>query len=79
MCGKNSQIYDVHIPIKCIKSRYSYLHFRFPLKSPGRIFENLLSPTAESSGENYDLLYQNSIRKFGDELEHLAVYIFHSL
>ena len=27
-------------------------------------FENLFPPTAERGGENYDLLYQNSIRKY---------------
>ena len=33
-------------------------------------FENLSPPTAERGGENYDLLYQNSIRKYEDDLEH---------
>ena len=33
-------------------------------------FENLFPPTAERGGENYDLLYQNSIRKYEDDLEH---------
>ena len=34
------------------------------------IFESLLPPTAESGGESFDLLYQNSIRKYEHELEH---------
>ena len=34
------------------------------------LFENLFPPTAEWGGENYDLLYQNSIRKYEDDLEH---------
>ena len=33
-------------------------------------FENLFPPTAERSGGNYDLLYQNSVRKHEDDLEH---------
>ena len=33
-------------------------------------FENLLPPTAERGREIYDLLYQNSIRKYENELEH---------
>ena len=33
-------------------------------------FENLLPTTAERGGENYDLLCQNSIRKYEDDLEH---------
>ena len=33
-------------------------------------FENLFPPTAEKGGENCDLLYQNSVRKYEDDLEH---------
>ena len=33
-------------------------------------FENLFPLTADSSGGNYDLLYQNSVRKYEDGLEH---------
>ena len=35
-------------------------------------FENLFPPTAEKGGGNgyYDLLYQNSVRKYEDDLEH---------
>ena len=46
-----------HVPIP-----HSKLHAEF--------FENLFRPTAERGGENYDLLYQNSIRKYEDDLEH---------
>ena len=43
-------------------------------------FENLCPPTAERGGaerggESYALLYQNSIRKYEDELEHWVIYI----
>ena len=31
--------------------------------------ENLFPPTADRGGENYDLLYQNSIRKYEDDSE----------
>ena len=33
-------------------------------------FKNLFPPTAERGGGNYDLLYQNSVRKYEDDLEH---------
>ena len=33
-------------------------------------FENLFPPTAEKGEGNYDLLYQNSVRKYEDDLEH---------
>ena len=33
-------------------------------------FENLLPPTAERDGGNYDLVYQNSVRKYEDDLGH---------
>ena len=33
-------------------------------------FENNFPPTAERGGGNYDLLYQNSVRKYEDDLEH---------
>ena len=33
-------------------------------------FENLFPPTAERGGGNYDFLYQNSVRKYEDDLEH---------
>ena len=41
--------------------------------------ENLFSSTAERDGRNYDLLYQNSIRKYEDDLEHQVIYILHDL
>ena len=48
------------------------------LKTPGRIFWKSASPKTEGvvegggewGGGNYDLLYQNSIRKYEDDLEH---------
>ena len=32
--------------------------------------ENLFPPTAERSEGNYDLRYQNSVRKYEDDLKH---------
>ena len=39
-------------------------------KLQAEYFENLFPPTVERGRENYDLLYQNSIRKYEDNLEH---------
>ena len=67
MCGKTFYIYGVRIPGKCIESRHSsVLHS----KLHAEFFENLFPATAESGGENYDLLYQNSIKKYVNGLEH---------
>ena len=33
-------------------------------------FENLFRPKAERGGGNYDLFYQNSVKKYEDDLEH---------
>ena len=33
-------------------------------------FGNLFPPAAEKGGKNYDLLYQNSVRKDEDDFEH---------
>ena len=38
-------------------------------------FENLFPQTAKRGGGNYNLLYQNSIRKYEDDLQHL-IFIF---
>ena len=34
-------------------------------------FENVFLPTAERGGKDYDMLYQNSLRKYEDDLEHV--------
>ena len=39
-------------------------------------FENLFPPTAEKGGGNYDLLYQNLVRKYEDDLEHYVFLYF---
>ena len=40
------------------------------LKLQAESFENLFPLTEETSRENQDFLYQNSIRKYKDDLEH---------
>ena len=88
MCGKNFQIYGVHVPRKSLNLAI-FTDFPLPTQNlppssyhhnlgkgkllipPGCIFfENLFSPTAERGEGNYDLLYQNLIRKYEDNLEH---------
>ena len=41
-----------------------------PLKTPGRYFWKTVYPKTEVVGGSYDLLYQNSIRKYEDDLEY---------
>ena len=33
-------------------------------------FENMFPPTVERGGGNYDFLYQNSVRKYENDLQH---------
>ena len=35
-----------------------------------QFFESLFPPTTERDGGNYDMIYQNSVRKYLDDLEH---------
>ena len=42
-------------------------------------FENRFSSKAERGEGNYDLPYQNSIRKYEDDLEHKVFYILYNL
>ena len=59
----------------------SYHHPRPPgrgklLISPKHhFFENLFPIIAERGGGNYDLLYQNSVRKEEDDLEHYLYFV----
>ena len=84
MWGKNFQIYGVHNAL--IRSIFPHAppHFKLVPKfllsrlrqkeithSPRQyLFENLFLLTAERDGANYDSLYQNSVRKYEDDLEH---------
>ena len=47
---------------------HSKLTSKFLLSSPMQK-QNAFPPTAEKSGENYDLPYQSSVRKYEDDLE----------
>ena len=56
-----------------LKTRVSFcIKFALWVELQAELLENLFPLTAERGGENYDLLYQNSIRKYGDDLEHLC-------
>ena len=46
------------------------LLLQFPAQSSSQNFLNNCFPQDEMDGENYDLFYQNSIRKYEDDLEH---------
>ena len=70
MCGESFYIYGVHIPRKRIESKHLYSWPPSHRKLLAECFENLFPPAAERGGETYDLLYQNSIRKYEDDLEH---------
>ena len=63
-------IYGIHIPRKYIESMHFYSCFNPPLKTPGRIFLEIRFAQDKSDGGNYDLLYQNSVRKYKDDVEH---------
>ena len=69
MCRKNLSIYGVHIPTKCIES----MHFS-SCPSPQNLF-----PQGERGGENWDLLYQTSVRKYEDDLKHQVIYVLYVL
>ena len=73
MCGKTS-IYGVHIPQKCIESITSTHALVSHLKLQLEFFENLF-PQDGRGGGSYDLLYQNSIRKYENDLN-ISLFIF---
>ena len=68
MCLKNVQVYGVYIPRKCIDSTHFY-SCPFPLKTRPQVL--VITPYAEVNyisgercGGNFDLLFQNSVRKY---------------
>ena len=69
MCGKKFSIYGVPIPRKCIESMHFYSWPSPPFKTPGRMFWKSVSPGGRAGG-SYDFLYQNSVRKYEDDLKH---------
>ena len=66
MCGKKLSIYGDHIPRRCIEP----MHFHLCAEKSKQDFLKICFLQDEGGGENYDLLYQNSIRKYKDDLEH---------
>ena len=71
MYVKKIKIYGIHSHRKCIESRHFLLMPPFPTQNSSQnSLKICFPPTAEMGGENFDLLYQNSIRKYEDDLEH---------
>ena len=74
MCGKEFSIYGIHIPRKslnlCFFTRAQVPHSKL-------LVEFFVSPKTEGVGRSYDLLYQNSIRKYEDDLGHFFSILFH--
>ena len=79
MCGKNFQIYGVHIHRKCIDSRSCHhsLSRRKLLIPEAAFFRKsvLLQQQTRMKG-NFDWLYQNLVRKHEDDLEHYVFLYF---
>ena len=69
MCGKIFLIYLFHIPRKRIESMHFSSYPSPPLKTPGRIFRKSFS-TKMKGVEETGLCYQNSVRKYEDNLKH---------
>ena len=65
-------LYDDRIPRKCIESMHFYSYPSPPLKIPGRIFWKSVFPRTEG----FALFYQNSIKKYEDDLEHIDLLYF---
>ena len=57
-----------------------FIHVPVPLsKLQAEFFEDLFPPAAERDGKKYDLLYQNSIRKYEDDLDHYVFFLSFNL
>ena len=70
MCGKHFSINGVfHIPRKSLNLCFSTDVLVPHSKLLVEFFENLFHPR-QNGGGSYDLLCQNSIRKYEDDLEH---------
>ena len=70
MCGKKIQFmvfkFLENVLSLCIFTHAPVSHS----KLHAEVFENLFWCGENYGGGNYDLLYQNSIRKYKDDLEH---------
>ena len=79
MCVEKFQFYGVRFPRKCIGSRHFYSCPHSHSKFQADFFENLFPPTAETGRQNYELLYQNSIRNYEGDLKHQVIYVSYNL
>ena len=52
---------------------------QFPAQNPRQDVLKICFPQDKKGGENYDLLYQNSVRKYKDDLDYWFIYILHDL
>ena len=75
--GKNSQIM-VFTLLENALNRFLVMP-QFPTQNFRQDFLKICFPQDESGGENYDLLNQNSIRKYEGDLEHRVIYILYGL
>ena len=69
-CGEIFSIYDIHIPRKCIESMQFYSCLSALAKIQVEFFENMFPSPKTKAVEETMLLYQNSIGKCEDGLEH---------
>ena len=70
MCGKNVKVM-VFLFLQNALNVGIFTHARIRRsKLQAELCKNLFSTVAERGGENYDLLYQNSIRKYKNDLGH---------
>ena len=65
MCCKKFSTYGVHVLRKCIE----FMHF-YSCPSPPLKTSVVQVEFFERGGRSYDLLYENSIKKCDDDLEH---------
>ena len=56
-----------------------FIHAPVPTQNSRQNFLKICFPQPKKGGENYDLLYQNSVRKYKDDLEHWVIYILYNL
>ena len=70
MCGKNVKVMVFLFLQNALNvGIFTHAHIR-QSKLQAELCKNLFSTVAERGGENFDLLYQNSIRKYKDDLGH---------
>ena len=66
------------------QNSFPTFHHHLPFQGRGKLpipprphfVENLFPPTAERLGWNYDFLYQESIKRYKDDLEPYVIYTY---